>query len=77
MCFIGLIGKEQPPCCISTIFLSSTGPGWLAGWLARRHCLPLKGPASLHGSFCLRHGREAVSFLVFENVFFLPVSEKK
>ncbi len=24
MCFIGLIGKEQLPCCISTIFLSST-----------------------------------------------------
>lgn len=24
MCFTSLIGKEQLPCCISTIFLSST-----------------------------------------------------
>lgn len=33
MCFIGLIGKEQLPCCISTIFLSSTA---LAGEPALR-----------------------------------------
>lgn len=31
MCFISLIGKEQLPCCISTIFLSSTA---LAGEIA-------------------------------------------
>lgn len=35
MCFIGLIGKEQLPCCISTIFLSSTA---LAGSLCSQRC---------------------------------------
>lgn len=35
MCFIGLIGKEQLPCCISTIFLSSTA---LAGSLCSHRC---------------------------------------
>lgn len=28
MCFIGLIGKEQLPCCISTTFLSSTASAY-------------------------------------------------
>lgn len=28
MCFIGLIGKEQLPCCISTIFLSSAASAY-------------------------------------------------
>lgn len=37
MCFIGLIGKEQLPCCISTIFLSSTA---LAGSLCSQRCPP-------------------------------------
>lgn len=57
MCFIGLIGREQLPCCISTIFLSSTGPGWLAGEAA----LPaVKRFPSLRSSFCSRQGEEAV-----------------
>lgn len=62
MCFIALIGKEQLPCCISTIFLSSTGPGCLAR--------PLKVPASSWlillktqkgGCACLKHS--SISFL--------------
>lgn len=39
MCFIGLIGKEQLPCCISTIFLSSTALAGEAALCAVRGAL--------------------------------------
>lgn len=39
MCFIGLIGKEQLPCCISTIFLSSTASAYETALCAIRGTL--------------------------------------
>ena len=36
MCFTGLIGKEQLPCCISTIFLSSTASAYETALRASR-----------------------------------------
>lgn len=39
MCFIGLIGKEQLPCCISTIFLPSTASAYETALCAIRGTL--------------------------------------
>lgn len=39
MCFIGLIGKEQLPCCISTIFLSSAASAYETAVCAIRGAL--------------------------------------
>lgn len=57
MCFIGLIGKEQLPCCISTIFLSSTA---LAGEAALR---AVRGALAV--PFFLLRTRKGASVCVF------------
>lgn len=62
MCFIGLIGKEQLPCCISTIFLSSTALAGEAALRAVRGALAVpffllrtrKGPLCMCLWLCVR-----------------------
>lgn len=69
MCFIGLIGKEQLPCCISTIFLSSTALAGEAALCAVRGALAVpffllrtrKGPLSMCLWLCVCVAQKGVS----------------